>query len=124
MDSEILESVSSPDSVGLPLALFANKSFYAQARYQLTEDFAFGGDFTYKDKMTGGQPDTGSSGPVVPSYNLVNLFALYNFTDDITVRLNFGNVFDKEYYTSTYRAPKFMYIGDRQSLRATLTYQF
>lgn len=124
MDSEILESASNPDSIGLPLALFANKSFYAQARYQLTEDFAFGGDFTYKDSMTGGQPDTGSTGPEVPSYRLVNLFALYNMTDDLTVRVNLGNALDKEYYTSTYRAPKFMYIGDRQSLRATVTYQF
>ena len=124
MDSEILESQSNPDSVGLPLALFANNSMYAQARYQLTEDFAFGGDFTYKDKMTGGQPDTGSTGPEVPAYRVFNLFATYNFSEALTGRLNFGNVLDKEYYTSTYRAPKFMYIGDRESLRATFTYQF
>ncbi|TKB47386.1 TonB-dependent receptor [Thalassotalea mangrovi] len=124
MDSEILESASNPDSVGLPLALFAENSFFAQARYQLTDDFAFGGDFTYKSSMTGGQPDTGSSGPEVPAYRVVNMFASYNFSEDITARINLGNVFDTEYYTSTYRAPKFMYIGDRQSLRATLTYQF
>jgi catecholate siderophore receptor len=124
MESEILESASNPDSVGLPLALFANESFYAQARYQLTEDFAFGGDFTFKGSMTGGQPDTGSTGPKVPAYRVFNLFASYNVSEALTARLNFGNVFDKEYYTSTYRAPKFMYIGDRQSVRATVTYQF
>ncbi|QOL25653.1 TonB-dependent receptor [Thalassotalea sp. LPB0316] len=124
MDSEILKSESNPDSIGLPLALFADDSFYAQARYQLTEDFAFGGDFTYKSGMTGGQPDTGSNGPDVPAYRVYNLFATYNFSDDVTARVNLGNVFDEEYYTSTYRAPKFMYIGDRQSLRATVTYQF
>jgi len=49
---------------------------------------------------------------------------LYNFTEDLTMRVNVGNIFDEEYYTSTYRAPKFMYIGDRRSVRATLTYQF
>lgn len=124
MDSEILQSASNPDSVGLPLALFANNSFYTQLRYQLTDDFAFGGDYTYKDSMTGGQPDTGSNGPEVPSYSVVNLFASINLSEDMTARINFGNVLDDEYYTSTYRAPKFMYIGDRQSLRATLTYQF
>lgn len=124
MDSEIIESASNPDSVGLPLALFANNSFYAQLRYQLTDDFAFGGDVTYKDKMTGGQPDTGSNGPEVPSYEVFNLFASYSFSEDLFMRVNFGNVLDDEYYTSTYRAPKFMYIGDRQSLRTTFTYQF
>ncbi|WP_462159501.1 TonB-dependent receptor [Pseudoalteromonas sp. GB56] len=124
MDSEILESASNPESVGLPLALFAKESLYAQARYQLTEDFAFGGDVTYKGRMTGGQPDTGSTGPEVPSYTVYNLFATYNFSENLTTRVNFGNVFDKEYYTSTYRAPKFMYIGDRQSIRATVTYEF
>ncbi|NVK24874.1 MAG: TonB-dependent receptor [Gammaproteobacteria bacterium] len=124
MESEILESASNPDSVGLPLALFADESFYAQARYQLTDDFAFGGDVTYKSGMTGGQPDTGSNGPAVPSYRVYNLFASYNVTQDLTARFNLGNVLDDEYYTSTYRAPKFMYIGDRQSFRATVTYQF
>ncbi|CCQ10514.1 Ferrichrome-iron receptor [Pseudoalteromonas luteoviolacea B = ATCC 29581] len=124
MDSEILESAANPQSIGLPLALFAKNSFYAQARYALTEDFAFGGDFTYKSSMTGGQPDTGSTGPEVPAYRVVNLFASYNINQDLTARVNFGNILDKEYYTSTYRAPKFMYIGDRQSIRATLTYQF
>jgi catecholate siderophore receptor len=124
MDSEILESAANPDSVGLPLALFAKTSFYAQLRYQLNEDFAFGGDFTYKGKMTGGQPDTGSTGPEVPSYNVFNMFATYNISEGLTARLNWGNIFDKEYYTSTYRAPKFMYIGDRESIRATITYQF
>ncbi len=127
MDSEILKSASNPDSVGSPLALFAEESFYLQARYQLSDDFAVGGDFTYKSSMNGGQPDTGvnvDSAPSVPGYRVYNLFATYNFSEDLTARVNLGNVFDDEYYTSTYRAPKFMYIGDRQSLRATVTYQF
>lgn len=124
MDSEILESAANPDSVGLPLALFAKNSFYAQARYQLTEDFIIGGDITYKSSMTGGQPDTGSNGPEVPAYRVYNLFTTYHFSEDLTARVNWGNVLDEEYYTSTYRAPKFMYIGDRESLRATLVYQF
>ncbi|KMT65805.1 TonB-dependent receptor [Catenovulum maritimum] len=123
MDSEVIESAHETN-IGLPLALFADESFYAQARYQLTDDFAFGGDFTYKSSMTGGQPDTGSTGPEVPAYRVYNMFASYNFSEDLTARINLGNVFDEEYYTSTYRAAKFMYIGDRQSLRATVTYQF
>jgi len=124
MKSEITKSESNPDSVGLPLALFANESLYAQARYQLTNNFAFGGDVIYKGSMVGGQPDTGANGPTVPSYRIYNLFATYNISDALTTRVNLGNVADTEYYTSTYRAPKFMYIGDRQSLRFSLTYEF
>lgn len=124
MDSEITKSASNPDTVGLPLALFADESLYAQARYQATPDFSFGGDVTYKGEMTGGQPDTGANGPTVPSYSVVNLFAQYNVSDKLVARLNWGNVGDKEYYTSTYRAPKFMYIGERESFRLSMSYEF
>lgn len=102
MDFEILEFVFSLDSVGLLLVLFVNKSFYVQVCYQLMEDFVFGGDFIYKDKMIGGQFDIGLNGLEVLFYSLVNLFVLYNMIEDLMVCVNFGNVFDKEYYIFIY----------------------
>ncbi|MBZ9610433.1 TonB-dependent receptor [Rheinheimera maricola] len=131
MDSAVLQSVNT-DTIGLELSNFADKSFYLQLRYQLTENFAFGGDYTYKGEMYGGQPDTAASfdavngyySIVVPSYSSVNLFANYSISDAATLRLNVGNVTNEEYWTAAYRSGAFMYLGDARSVRATLTYEF
>jgi catecholate siderophore receptor len=131
MQSEVLSSVDE-DNVGLELSNFAGESFYVQLRYQPTESFAFGGDFTYKGEMYGGQPDSAASystdisdySIVVPSYNVINLFANYSVSDAMTLRLNIGNVTDKEYWTAAYRSGAFMYLGDGRSAKATLTYEF
>lgn len=131
MESEVLDSINE-DNIGLELSNFAGTSAYVQLRYQLNESFAFGGDFTYKGEMYGGQPDTAASynsnegyySIVVPSYNVVNLFANYTVSEAMTLRVNIGNVADKEYWTAAYRSGSFMYLGDGRSARATLTYEF
>ena len=131
MESEVLDSYDE-DNIGLELSNFAGNSFYAQLRYQLTEDFAFGGDFTHKGEMYGGQPDTAASydstngyySIVVPSYKVVSLFANYSVNESTTVRVNLGNVTDEEYWTAAYRSGAFMYLGDGRSARATITYEF
>lgn len=131
MESEVLASVNETQ-IGLALSNFAEKSLYLQLRYQLTDDFVFGGDYTYKGEMYGGQPDTAASfnaangyySIVVPSYSTVSLFANYSLNNSTTLRLNIGNLMDKEYWTAAYRSGAFMYLGDARSLRATLTYEF
>ncbi|MDA8621924.1 TonB-dependent receptor [Psychrosphaera sp.] len=131
MTSEVLESYNE-DNVGLALSNFADKSLYLQLRYQPTETFSFGGDYSYQSEMFGGQPDTAAGydsendrySIVVPSYQVVNLFANYNATEDVTLRLNIGNVLDKEYWTAAYRSGAFMYLGDARSVRFTMNYQF
>lgn len=131
MESEVLASFDE-QNIGLELSNFAGKSFYAQLRYQPTDNLAFGGDVTYKGEMYGGQPDTAASfnddigdySIVVPSYSVVNLFANYTVSEAMTVRLNIGNITDKEYWTAAYRSGAFMYLGDGRSFRASLTYEF
>jgi catecholate siderophore receptor len=131
MQSEVLESYT-PENIGRALSNFAEDSFYMQLRYQPTEKFAFGGDITYKSEMFGGQPDSAAGydsdindySVVVPSYSVINLFANYNATDNMTLRLNIGNIADKEYWTAAYRSGAFMYLGDGRTVRATLTYEF
>lgn len=131
MQSEVLESYTS-ENIGRALSNFAEDSFYMQLRYQPTEKFAFGGDITYKSEMFGGQPDSAAGydsdindySIVVPSYSVINLFANYNATDNMTLRLNIGNIADKEYWTAAYRSGAFMYLGDGRTVRATLTYEF
>lgn len=131
MDSEIRESYDSAN-VGLELSNFADKSFYLQLRYQPNEQFAFGGDYSYQSEMYGGQPDTaagysaetGEYSIVVPSYQVVNLFANYYASEKLTFRVNLGNVLDEEYWTAAYRSGAFMYIGDGRSLTGTVSYAF
>lgn len=131
MKSEVTDSYN-PDNIGRALSNFAENSAYLQLRYQLTKDFAFGGDYSYQSEMYGGQPDTAAGynsdankySIVVPDYQVVNLFANYNVNDKTTVRLNIGNAFDTEYWTAAYRSGSFMYLGDGRSTRITVNYQF
>jgi len=131
MDSEVTKSYDD-SNVGLALSNFAEKSAFLQLRYELNEDFVFGGSIAYQGEMYGGQPDTSAGydednarySIVVPSYSVVNLFANYNATEQLTLRANVGNVFDKEYWTAAYRSGAFMYLGDGQNVRLTATYEF
>ncbi|AMX01551.1 TonB-dependent receptor [Microbulbifer thermotolerans] len=131
MDSEVLDSYNE-ENIGLALSNFSEKSYYFQIRYQPTERLAFGGDYTYQGEMYGGQPDTaagydhesGQYSIVVPSYQVVGLFANYHATERLTVRANIGNLLDEEYWTAAYRSGAFMYLGDGRSFRTTLTYEF
>lgn len=131
MDSEITKS-HNEDNVGRVLSNFAENSAFVQLRYQLTEDFSFGGNYSYQSEMYGGQPDTAAVYDsennryriVVPDYQVVNLFANYNAAENLTFRLNIGNAFDTEYWTAAYRSGAFMYLGDARSTRLTVNYEF
>ena len=131
MDAEVLASINS-DTVGLTLSNFADESLYAQLRYELNDSFAFGASATYQSDMFGGQPDTaadysattGQYSIVVPSYTVIDVFANYYYSEELNFRLNIGNVTDKEYWTAAYRSGAFMYLGEAQSVRASVTYKF
>ena len=131
MDSEILDSINEED-IGLSLSNFAENSVYVQLRYELSEKFVIGGDYSYQSEMYGGQPDTAAGyddenarySIVVPNYKVVNFFANYYPTENLSFRLNIGNVLDEEYWTAAYLSGSFMYLGDAQNTRLTLNYQF
>lgn len=131
MDSEVLDSISDTN-VGLALSNFAEKSVYLQLRYEINDSFVVGGDYAYQSEMYAGQPDTAAGYDftnnqytiVVPSYQVVNLFANYYATEDLTFRLNIGNAFDETYYTAAYRSGSFMYLGNAANTKLTATYEF
>lgn len=124
-------------NVGRRLANFANTSFDAQLRYQLTDRIAFGGNMTYQSKMYGGQPDTaaayvsdtaspyfGEYSIKVPGHTTYDAFISYKVNDKLSLRLNGLNLTDKTYYVAAYRSGKFAYLGDGRTVRLTLSGKF
>ncbi len=129
MKSEVLDSYE-PANVGKVLSNFADTTASAQLRYQLTPKFAFGTAVKYESKKYGGQPDTaaGNTNGVysqpVPAYTVVDAFADYRIDKRTKLRLNIGNIFDKDYYLAVYRSGSFLYKGDARNARLTLNYEF
>jgi catecholate siderophore receptor len=128
MKSRVLDSATTAN-IGRPLSNFADKSFTAQGKYQLTNAFSFGAVARYESSRCGGQPDTGAGytaaglcSQPVPSYAVYDVFAAYRFTKKLNLRVNLLNVGNKDYYTAVYRSGAFLYKGDARAVRATLTY--
>ncbi|MES3022773.1 MAG: TonB-dependent receptor [Pseudomonadota bacterium] len=127
--SQVLHSAT-PINIGRPLANFADKSFSAQGKYQLTNAFSFGAVARYESDRCGGQPDTaagysatGLCSQPVPSFAVYDVFAAYRFSKKLNVRINVLNLADKDYFTAVYRSGAFLYKGDARAVRATLNYE-
>ncbi|MCB1645436.1 MAG: TonB-dependent receptor [Pseudomonadales bacterium] len=130
MSSRVTDSFT-PDNEGLELSNFAGESAFLQLRYQATPRFSFGGTYTYQGEMYGGQPDSAAGfnaatqvyNVIVPDYEVVDLFLNHQFSDNLAVRLNIGNVTNETYWLAAYRSGSFMYLGDARSVRASLTWE-
>lgn len=135
MEADVLESATALN-VGKTISNFADKSLNVQLRYQFTEKFAFGGAWKYEGKKFAGQPDTAAVyttlgttgkyyyGQPIPAYAVLDLFATYDFSKNLDVRLNVGNVTNKDYYLAAYRSGSFVYKGDARTTRITVNYNF
>ncbi len=124
MDSEITQSYNQ-ENLGKPLANFAEKSVFAQLRYQLTDAVALGGNATYSSEVFTGQPDTAANTALaVPSYTVYDVFAVYEANEQLLFRLNVGNVTDEAYYLTAYRSGSFAYMGEALNGQLTMSYEF
>ena len=129
MKSRVLDSATAVN-LGRPLSNFAEKSFSAQAKYQLTDAFSFGAVARYEGNRCGGQPDTavayaptGECAQPVPSFTVYDMFAAYRFSKKLDLRVNALNVANKDYFTAVYRSGAFLYKGDARAVRVTLNYE-
>lgn len=131
MDAEVLKAFVT-NQIGKTLSNFAEKSANLQIKYQLNDQFSFGGGASYQGEMYAGQPDTaaafdattGVNSYRVPSYTKFDAFANYAFTEQYKLRLNVGNLFDKNYYLAAYRSGAFTYIGDARNVTLTFSAEF
>lgn len=129
MKSKVLGSAT-PERIGAPLSNFAEKSYSAQAKYQLTNAFSFGGVLRHEGNRCGGQPDTaagftadGQCSQPVPAFTVFDVFAAYRFNKKLDLRVNVLNAGNKDYYTAVYRSGAFLYKGDARAVRVTLNYE-
>ena len=130
MDSEILRSNVAANE-GKVLSNFADNTAFVQLKYQATDKLAFGGAAKYEGRKYAGQPDSaagldafGQYSQPIPAYAVLDLFANYRIDENMDVRLNVGNVTDKDYYLAGYRSGSFLYMGDARNARVTLNYDF
>jgi catecholate siderophore receptor len=129
MKSRVLGSATAIN-IGRPLSNFAEKSFSAQLKYELTNAFSFGAVARYESDRCGGQPDTaagytagGQCAQPVPAFTVYDAFAAYRFSKKLDLRLNVLNIGNKDYYTAVYRSGAFLYKGDARAVRLTLNYE-
>ena len=105
--------------------LLADDSAHLQLRYQATPKFAFGAVATYSSEAYVGQPDSAANEDLgVPDYTVYDLFASYDLSEQLSFRLNVGNVTDEAYYFTAYRSGAFTYIGDARNAQVTVNYEF
>jgi catecholate siderophore receptor len=130
MDAEVKKSAT-PARIGKTLSNFADKSAFVQLKYALTDDFSFGGAVKYESERYAGQPDTapgltanGQYSQPIPDYRVLDLFANYRVNKQLDLRLNIGNVTDKDYYLAAYQSGRFLYKGDARNYALTLNYEF
>lgn len=123
MRSEVTDSATE-SSIGGRLANFANRSGFAQLRYQATDAFSFGGTATHSSEVYAGQPDSPASTRHLPAWTVFDAFASYRFSEQLNTRLNIKNVTDKDYYLAAYRSGSFAYIGDARNAQLTVEYEF
>jgi catecholate siderophore receptor len=141
MDAEVLESAPIAPTATVPkpiaasgktLSNFADNTFNVQMKYQFTDKFALGAAAKYESRKYAGQPDTAAAYDLttgvysqpVPTYSVFDMFAAYKVTEQINVRLNVGNITNKDYYLAAYRSGSFLYKGDARNARVTLNYNF
>lgn len=132
MKSEVTESIDEAN-IGKVLSNFADNSAAIQLKYAVTDDFSIGGAIKYESEKYAGQPDTAAGADrdnpeyyaqPVPEYTVADLFANYQITSDMDVRVNIGNISNEDYYLAAYRSGAFLYKGDERNIRLTLDYSF
>lgn len=130
MEAEVTKSATAGRK-GKTMSNFADHSATAQLRYQATGQFAIGTAVKYESKRYAGEPDTAASYNAageytqpIPSYTVWDLFADYRLSKAAKLRLNIGNVLNKDYYLAGYRSGSFLYKGDARNARLTLNYDF
>ncbi|MGY9038054.1 MAG: TonB-dependent receptor [Rhodobacterales bacterium] len=123
MDSEVLKS-SNPDNVGEEFANIAHEQFNVLARYDVNDQWSFGGQATWRGSVQGGT-FAATNGNELPSHWRFDLMADYHITDDASVNFRIDNVLDETYYDALYRSgTPFVYVAPGRSASISVSMKF
>lgn len=123
MQSEVTRS-SDAGSVGADLANIAHNQFNVLARYQVTDDFAIGGQATWRGEILGGSL-AATNGNTLPSFWRFDAMAEYRVTENASLNFAVTNLTDETYYDAFYRSGSpFVYVAPGRSAQVTLKLAF
>lgn len=117
LDATIRNSID-PEIDGQRFANVPRHSFSLLSSYAFTERFSLGAQAFYRSRIYGGSLEAREAS--VPGYWKFDAVARYRPVDNVEVRANVLNIFDKRYYDAIYRSGEpFSYVAPGRS--ATLS---
>lgn len=118
------------DPDGIDVQAHQPRSVFRMAtRYDFSgalDRFSLGGSLRWESRppQTAANPFTGVIEPVgQKAYALVNLMAMYDLTEQLSLQINVDNVFDQTYYNTNSWFGGYIY-GEPRNARVTLRYGF
>ncbi len=117
LDAEIRNS-SEPELHGARFANVPKHNISLLTSYALTNRFTLGGQAYYRSRIYGGT--VGANPASVPGYWKFDAVGRFQVTENVQLRANVMNIFDKRYYDAIYRSGSpFSYVAPGRS--ATLS---
>ncbi|MGG7564739.1 TonB-dependent receptor [Rhodovulum sp. DZ06] len=123
MQSEVTKSASAAN-VGEQLANIAHHQANLLVRWQATDDFAIGGQATWRGEIQGGSL-AATNGNTLQGFVRFDAMAEYRVTENASIAVSVTNLTDETYYDAFYRSgAPFTYVAPGRSAMATLKLDF
>jgi len=129
LDSEVRRSAAFPELVGQQLGGTPEHSFNVFTTYDFTSRFTFGGGLQYASEQISAPQTVISTAQrrrnvSIDSSTVVDLYAIYRFTDRAQLRVNAFNILDEAYISQMAEGGAQGIPGKARHLIATLRYDF
>jgi len=129
LDSEVLSSAAFPELAGQQLGGTPEHSFNVFTTYDVTPRFTFGGGLQFaSDQISAPEPVLSTPqrrrNVSIDSHTVMDLYAIYRFTDQAQLRVNAFNVLNEQYISQMAEGGAQGIPGKARHLIATLRYDF
>ncbi|BBK33722.1 catecholate siderophore receptor [Stella humosa] len=120
MKSKIVDDGPAAFNDGNEMANVAPHSFSIWSTYRFLKDWQIGGGAFYNSERWANDANTRK----VPGYWRFDAMASYDVTENVGLRLNVQNLFDKKYYDAGYTSGGFAYVGPGRTILLTTAVKF
>ncbi|MCC7274907.1 MAG: TonB-dependent receptor, partial [Alphaproteobacteria bacterium] len=118
--SEIVDDGPAAANDGNEMANVAPHSFSLWTTYRFLRDFNIGAGAFYTSKRWANDANTRE----LPGYWRFDAMASYDVTENVTLRLNANNLFDKTYYDSAHTSGGFAFVAPGRTILLTTAVRF